>query len=200
MVKKDIYEHLANIYLDASAKKKNKKTARRPDIFKNLFFISTAIIFVLITLLLNNFSYQDAPFFADLNAKKRINSEIALLVQPTIVKINFNFDPAKEEAYNINLNGLDLVRFKALGFLVRKANYEDNIILKVQFANDYKQKSDAYFYYIPSYKWQEYKINFSDFKDIKDWSKMSSLSFIIEEGNVKEKRGVVYIDNVRFLR
>jgi hypothetical protein len=29
---------------------------------------------------------------------------------------------------------------------------------------------------------------------------MSNLTFAIEEWNVKEKRGVVYIDNVRLLR
>ena len=199
MNKKDIYEHLANIYLDASTKRKNKKAQKYPDIFQNLFFISTLIIFVLIILLFN-VSHKSSLLFTSLNGKKLISSELAVVLQPNIVKINFNFDPAKEEVYYINLNELDLARFRALKFLVRKANYEDNIILKLEFTNASKEKSEAYFYNIPSYKWQEYKINLSDFKDISDWSKMSSLAFIIEESNVNKKKGIVYLDNVRFLR
>jgi len=199
MNKKDIYEHLANIYLDASTKRKNKKAQKYPDIFQNLFFISTLIIFVLIILLFN-VSHKSSLLFTSLNGKKLINSELAVVLQPNIVKINFNFDPAKEEVYYINLNELDLARFRVLRFLVRKANYEDNIILKLEFTNASKEKSEAYFYNIPSYKWQEYKINLSDFKDISDWSKMSSLAFIIEESNVNKKKGIVYLDNVRFLR
>ncbi len=199
MNKKEIYEHLANIYLDASTKRKNKKAREYTDIFQNLFFISTLIIFVLIILLFN-VSHKSSLLFTSLNGKKLINSELAFVLQPNIVKINFNFDPAKEEVYYINLNELDLARFRVLRFLVRKANYEDNIILKLEFTNASKEKSEMHFYNIPSYKWQEYKINLSDFKDISDWSKMSSLAFIIEESNVNKKKGIVYLDNVGFLR
>jgi len=198
MVKKDIYEHLADIYWDASSKKK-KSTRSYPKIFKNLFFISTLIIFVLIILLFN-VSHESSLLFTGLNGKKLINSELAFVLQPNIVKINFNFDPAQKEVYYINLNELNLARFRVLKFLVRKANYEDNIILKLEFTNASKEKSEAYFYNIPSYKWQEYKINLSDFKDISDWSKMSSLAFIIEESNVNKKNGIVYLDNIRFSR
>ena len=43
MDKKDIYEHLAKIYLDASSNKK-KKPAVQPRIFKNLFIVSIVFI------------------------------------------------------------------------------------------------------------------------------------------------------------
>jgi len=199
MNKKDIYEHLANIYLDASTKRKNKKAQKYPDIFQNLFFISTLIIFVLIILLFNVF-HKSSLLFTSLNGKKLINSELALVLQPDIVKINFNFNPAKEEIYSLNLNGLGLVKFKALGFSVRKANYQDKIILKVEFTNSFKKRSEIYLNDIPAYKWRDYKIGFDEFKDINDWSCMLNLAFIVEEGNTKDKRGVVYIDNIRFLR
>lgn len=198
MDKKDIYEHLADIYLDASSKRKKK--AKVPAKFKNLFYISVAIIFVLTFFIFFTSAINNKPQFASLNGYKPAGSLIKLVLNPDIVKINFNFDSAKEEAYYVDLNNLDLAHFKVLGFLVRKAHYEDNIILKVEFTNAYTEKSEIQFYDIPSYRWQEYKINFSDFKNISDWSKMSSLSFIIEERNVTEKKGIVYIDNVRFLR
>lgn len=202
MVKKDIYEHLADIYWDASSKeKKNKSTQPYPKIFKNLFFISIAIIFSLTTLLIFMFSSNKNKYvFTNLQGDRPISSELALVLQPDIVKINFNFDPAKEEIYSLNLNGLDLVKFKALGFSVRKANYQDKIILKVEFTNTFNKKSEIYLNEIPAYKWRDYKISFGEFKDINDWSSMLNLAFIVQEGNTKDKRGVVYLDNVRFLR
>ncbi|MDD4895138.1 MAG: hypothetical protein PHW54_07515 [Candidatus Omnitrophica bacterium] len=199
MVKKDIYEHLADIYLDASSKKKSKKARKYPDIFQNLFLASSVVIFALIILLFNAHR-KNETLSSYLNKNKTINSQIVFAIQPNTVRINFNFDPAKEEAYRINLNELDVARFKALGFLVRKANYEDQIILKVEFSNASNEKSEAYFYKIPSHRWEEYRINLSDFKGIKNWSKMTTLSFVVEQQNVKQKKGIVYLDNIRFLR
>jgi hypothetical protein len=132
--------------------------------------------------------------------KKPINSELALVLQPNVVKINFNFEPAKEEIYSINLNNLDLVGFKTLGFSVRKANFKDNIILRVEFANAFNEKSTVYINSIPAYNWQDYRIKLSDFKNINKWSRMLNLSFVIEEWTTKERNGVVYLDNIRFLR
>ncbi len=199
MVKKDIYEHLADIYLDASTKRKHKKTKKYTDIFQALFFVSAVVIFILVTLIIN-ISRKNGLLLTNLNESSPISSELVFVIQPSIVKINFNFDPAKEEAYRVNLNELDLVRFKALSFLARKANYDDDITLKVELTDAAREKSEIQFYSIPSFKWQEYKINFSDFKDISNWSKMATLSFIIEEKNVKQKKGIVYLDNIRFLR
>lgn len=186
MDKKEIYEHLAKIYLDAS-QKKNKKVRGHPD-FMNFFifgllFIVSFGIFSLIT-------YQK---------NKSLNATFALVLQPDIAKINFNFDPARKEIYSVNLNKLNLSRFKALGFSVKKANFSDTITIRVEFTNTFKEKSAVYVRNIP-HKWQSYKISFLDFKHIRDWSQMENISFIIEEWNTKEKNGVVYIDNVGFLR
>jgi len=201
MLKKDIYEHLANIYWNASSKKKNKSIRTHPKIFKNLFFISIAIILFLATQLIFIFSSNKNKYaLTNLGGNKSISYELALVLQPDIVKINFHFDPAKEEIYSLNLNGLNLVKFKVLGFSVRKANYQDKIILKVEFTNAFNKKSEIYLNDIPAYKWRDYKIAFGEFKDINDWSSMLNLAFIVEEGNTKDKRGVVYIDNIRFLR
>lgn len=186
MDKKEIYEHLAKIYLDASAKK-TKKT-KIPRRFKNFFFIIIAFIFIFSVFLFTR-SYD----------KKPPNSEIAIVLQPDTVKINFHFDPARKEIYSVDLNKLDLSRFKTLGFSAKKVNYQDNISLRVEFNSAYKEKSEVYLKNI-SHRWQDYKIPFSEFKNISDWSEILNLSFIVEEWNVQEKRGVVYIDNVRFLR
>lgn len=194
MDKRDIYEHLAKIYLDASSKRE-KKTKRQPLVFKNLFFLVTVFIlgFSIFLVTTNRFDKNKL-------LNKPLNSEIALILQNNVTKINFNFDVAKKEVYSIDLNKLDLSRFKALGFSVRKANYQDDATLKVEFNTSFREKSEIYLKDIPAYKWQDYKITLSEFKNISDWSETLNLSFIIEEWNIKQKKGIVYIDNVRLLR
>ena len=187
MDKKDIYEHLARIYLDASSNKKNKP-ALKPRIFRNLFIVSVALIIVL-----------SAVYFRSLHNNKALNSEIALVLLSDSAKMNFHFDPAKKEIFSLNLNKLNLSRYKALGFAVKKANYQDTISLRVEFTNAFKEKSEVYFKDI-SHKWHDYIINLSEFKNVNDWSEMATLSFTVEEWNVKEKAGVVFVDNARLLK
>lgn len=187
MDKKDIYEHLAKIYLDASLKKKKKTKKYSP--IKKSFFISIIVISGLSLLLLTLLNLR----------KNYLNSEVALILCPDVVKINFHFDPAKKETYSIDLNKLNLTKFKALGFSVKKAVLQDNISLRVEFVNSFKEKSEVYIKDVP-HKWHDYKIPLSDFKNISNWSELSKLSFIVEEWNVREKKSIVYLDNVRFLR
>jgi len=198
MEKKDIYEHLAKIYLDASLKRKNK-TSRSPT-FKNLFFISIAAILLLSASLIASLTKNKSISLAKLENNQQPNSEIALLLQPDIVKINFDFDPAKEENFSLDLTKLNLSRFKALAFSLRKARFQDSIVFKVVFTNALKEKSEILLTNIPAFKWQDFKIKLNDFKNITDWSQMSALSFVIDELSVKEKKGIAYIDNVRLLK
>lgn len=186
MDKKDIYEHLANIYLDVSSKKKK----RRQDDFKfrNLFFVSISLIIGLSILLFNAFRYKNFN-----------SSQIALVLHHDFVKINFNFDPTQKEIYSIALNKLNLNRYKALAFSAKKTNHNDAISLRIEFNNTFNEKSFVYLRDI-SHKWKEFTIAFTDFKGITDWSEMSMLSFVMEEWNAKEKKDIVYLDNIRLLR
>ena len=187
MDKRDIYEHLAKIYLDASSKKKKKSKAHLSFFRKPFFIIGIAV------LLFSTF------LFMAFNRDKSLNSEIALVLQPDAVKINFHFDPAKKEIYSMDLNNLDIARFKTLGFSAKKVNSPGTITLRIEFVNEYNEKSEVYFQNIPL-KWQDYRIDFSKFNRISDWSNMARLSFAVEEWNAKDKKGIVYIDNVRLLR
>lgn len=187
MEKKDIYEHLAKIYLDASSKKK-KKTKTYAKIFKNISII--IVFFVcgfIIALPLN------------LKKSKSYHSEVALVLLYDTAKVNFQFDPAKKETYSLDLKNLNLSKFKALGFSAKKTNSYDTISLRVEFINAFREKSEVYLKDIP-HRWQDYMINLSEFKNISDWTEMTNLSFAIEEWNVRKKKGVVYLDNVRLLK
>lgn len=187
MDKKDIYEHLAKIYLDASSDKK-RKSKNYFKIFKPLFLVGISGLFAASLIIFVNFHKSKSP-----------DSQIALLVSTDAAKINFNFNPAKKEVYSLDLNKLKMDKFKSIGFSAKSKNYQDNISMRVEFTNSFKEKSEIYVTGIPN-KWHEYKINLADFKKISDWSEMSNLSFTVEEWNTKFDSGVVYIDNIRFLK
>ncbi len=186
MDKKDIYEHLAKIYLDASLNKPKKK--KEYPHLKLIFFFAITLIFSFTALIL-----------PQITKSKFQNSEISLVIQPDMVKINFNFDPAKKEIYSVNLNRLNLAKYKSLAFAVKKANYKDLTSLRVEFTNTFKEKSEIYLKDIP-HRWHNFKLAFSDFKGVTDWSEMSNISFIIEQWNTKEKHGVVLVENIRFIK
>ena len=197
MNKKDIYEHLAKIYLDASSKKGKKRTLL--GLFKTPFSISVVIIFVasvsVLVYLNRNYFAASGP-----NQNRPVKYEVALVLNPEIVKINFDFEPAKEEIYSITLNKLNMARFKALGFSIRKADYENEVTVRLELTNAFNERSEISFSDVPSYKWKDCRINLADFKKISDWSEMSSIAFIVERRNSDRKKGIVYIDNVRLLR
>lgn len=194
MDKKDIYEHLAKIYLDASAKKVKKRQEYTG--VKTFLIAAVASIFAVTAFFLLYAQNKNKT------AKSRppMTSELALVLSPSIVKINFNFEPVKKESFIINLNNLDLNRFKQVKFYVRKANLEDDILLNVEFINSFNEVSKIYLLNLSAYKWQEYKIDLADFKDISDWTQMSHLSFNVEGSSSKAKKSIVYIDNIRVVK
>ena len=188
MNKHDIYEHLAEIYLDGSPGQKNKKKIRT-QLLKNFFLLGIASLFIITFLVIISTSKQKSFHL----------TEIALVITPEAHKMNFHFDPAKKEIFTLNLNNLDLSKYKSLGFSLKKINFRDKIAIKVEFTTPFKEKSEIYLADIP-YRWKDYKINLAQFQKISDWSEMQTLAFVVEEWNTKEKKGVVYIDNVRFLK
>jgi hypothetical protein len=188
--KKEIYEHLANIYLDASSKssKKKHKFSSYPKKVQGVFLFGLTAILVL------------GSFFTYSNIHNRIQSgQIALFLYQDTAKINFNFDPAKKEIFSLNLKQLNLSKYKTLGFSVRKTNSNGIISLRVEFTNRFNERSEIYIKDI-SNKWTDHKVDFSRFGRMEHWTQMKELAFSIEEWNAKEKSGIVYLDNIRVLK
>jgi len=190
MNKKEIYEHLANIYLDASSKssKKKHKLKHYPKSILALIVLGSLSILGLGTAI----TYPHI-----INHNK--SSQIALFLYQDAAKINFNFDPAKKEVFSLSLKQLNLSQYKALGFTVRKTNPKDVISLRIEFTNRFNEKSEIYIKNISS-KWEDHKFDFSRFVKISDWQQMKTLAFSVEEWNAREKSGIVYLDNIRVLK
>jgi len=188
--KKEIYEHLANIYLDASSKSSKKRSRIRtyPKAVQGLILVSVVLVLGL------------GSFTTYSNFHNRIPSgQVALFLHQGPEKINFNFDPAIKEIFSLDLNMLNLSRYNALGFSVRKTNPNDSISMRVEFTNRFNERSEIYIKDISS-KWVDYKIDLSRFGRKEYWAQMKELAFSIEEWNAKEKSGIVYLDNIRVIK
>jgi hypothetical protein len=190
MNKKEIYEHLASIYLDASSKSSKKKRYLKsyPKPVQNLIIVAALLVLGLGSTLAYSRLSNHNP-----------QGQIALFLYQDAAKINFNFDPAKKESFSLNLKQLNLSKYKSLAFSIRKTNAKDTISLRVEFTNRFNEKSEIYVKDIFS-KWGEQRINFSRFTKMHDWSQMKTLAFSVEEWNAREKSGIIYLDNIRVLQ
>ncbi len=190
MNKKEIYEHLANIYLDASSKSSKNRIKIRayPKLIPGLALAGLILVVGTGSLITYSHVRKNSP-----------PGQIALFLYQGSAKINFNFDPAVREMFSLNLKQLNLADYQALGFSVRKTNPSDIISLRVEFINRFNEKSEIYLNDISS-KWTEHRIDLSKFGRKEFWGQMKELSFSIEEWNAREKTGIVYLDNIRVLK
>jgi len=188
--KKEIYEHLANIYLDASSKSSKKKPLFRthPKAVQGMVLAGSILVL----------AFGSFTTYAHFSNRPPAG-QIALFLHQDATKINFNFDPAKKESFSLNLRQLNLSEYKSLAFTVRKTNPKDTISLRIEFTNRFNEKSEIYIKDIPA-KWTDKKFDFKNFAKIKDWAQMKELSFSVEEWNAREKSGIVYLDNIRVLK
>jgi hypothetical protein len=185
---KEVYDYLAKVYLDEASKRREPRPKRRP-IFIYAYVGLSLILIAGLTIAL----------FSLIRQKGAAKKDFALIIEPGLTRISFNFDLAKKETLSYNLDDLNLRNYKALGFFVRTANPKHELHLRIELRNRYGEKSEFYLSDI-SGRWYDFKVDLADFKDITNWSNMSELRFVIEDWNTRVKKGRVYIDNVRFVK
>lgn len=190
MRSREVYEHLAQIYLDNAADRKKKSRPQRKLFFK--YFLPAISIIIIAGLV---FALSSLIRKEEAATKK----DFALVIEPGLTRINFDFNLAKKETLSYNLSDSDLRNYKVLSFFARTANPKDKLHLRVELSNKFGELSELYLEDI-SAKWQDFKVNLADFKKINNWSSLSELKFVLEDWNTKEKKGRVYIDNIRFLK
>jgi len=186
MEKKEVYEHLARIYLDASLKYKKKNR------YPKVLFVLLAIVSVTFIIL---------PFIvkSSRNVTHFSNNKLSILLNYEPVKINYNFDPVKKEIYDIDLKGINLEKFKTLSFRIKKSSFDDTVHLRIELVNEFNEAGSVYLKDVP-HRWNELKFSLLDFKNISNWSKVKKLMFIVEEWNTNKKTGKIYIDDIKFLK
>lgn len=185
MEKKDIYEHLAKIYLENAPAYKGAKP--KAEDYKIYIFVGIAVVIVVSSLFLIPFSRNPS------------NTQTQLILAPDPVKINYKFDPVKKEAYSFDLKRLNIAGCKSLAFSVKRSNFNDDVSIRVELQSIFKERSEVYVKNVPG-KWKEYILDLTQFKNITEWAAMSGLIFTVEEWNSRDDKGIVFIDNVRFIK
>ncbi|MEK6715507.1 MAG: hypothetical protein AABY43_05645, partial [Candidatus Omnitrophota bacterium] len=195
MKNKEIYDRIADTYL---GKNNNKKNNQRK---KKKWFISLTVINVLILLtvfFLYKFVLSNPR--GEGGAGDKSSASVYILSQRYPIKLAYDLIPPSlgVKNFTFSLPLVDASKFNALRLRVRgddRAGF--SAVLKVEIKSERNEK-DSYYLKGISGRWQDFSIGLSEFKNITDWSNIAELSFIFEDWNVSEKRGVLYIDNIRF--
>ena len=184
--KEHIYEQIAQVYLD-----KKKKTKEKNFLFKTLIGLGVFFGFLILVFL--------TPQLKSTQINLASVSESLIFDKDTIIRLNFDFNKFNNETYALDFENLDLTKYSAINFYVRKARLVGVVNLKVEIEDANKNKSSFLVQKIQN-SWQECRILLKDFKEIKNWRKITKVSFSVEDWFTQEKHDVVYIDRVKFLK
>lgn len=118
------------------------------------------------------------------------------------MKLDYSVD-SKNPAYDgfwMALNGVDASKYDSLAFWVKgdsKIGY--TTVFKVELKNVAKQVGRYYVTNVTD-QWQEVVIPLSDFKGLTDLSNMSEFVVVFEDRIASNKKGVIYIDDLKFIK
>ena len=197
MKKSDVYEHLAKIYL-GNPQTKNKK--KHHEFLKSIFGVplklsislSAFLFIVIITIIVLS---AKPPAIQD------NESESIAIIDQKITKIDFNRSaPDKKGAISFQINGINFLNYKILGFSARKSNYHDQLLMRIELTDNLGRQSKVYISKLPAYKWQDFEIKLSEFKGLSDQSRINLLAFVAEEWEPEENKSALYIDNIHLLK
>ena len=116
------------------------------------------------------------------------------------MKLDYSVD-SKNPAYNgfwMSLNGIDVSKYDNLAMWVKgdaKTGY--TTVFKVELKNAAKQIGRYYITNVTD-QWQEVVIPLAEFKGLTDLSNMSEFVIVFEDRVASNKKGVVYIDDIKF--
>ncbi|MCM8763388.1 MAG: hypothetical protein NC829_03370, partial [Candidatus Omnitrophica bacterium] len=151
MDKKELYEHLAKIYLDSSRKHRRKRKNQQYLIKPLHLYIGLAILVLILSPFLIKTIFSRNDTFSS-------EYRTALVIQPDVIKLNYNFSAAKKEIYTIPLKDLNVSSYKVLAFTAKKSQEKGNVSLRIELTNSFKEKSEVYISGLSS-KWKDYSIN-----------------------------------------
>lgn len=118
------------------------------------------------------------------------------------MKLEYSVE-SKNPAYNgfwMFLQNLDASKYDNVAFRVKgdtKAGY--TTVFKVEIKNASKQVGRYYVTNVTD-QWQDVVIPLKDFKGITDYSNMTEFVIVFEDRIASNKKGVIYIDDIRFTK
>ncbi len=189
MTRDEIYDHLAKVYLGKRENVgKNKKRELNAWLVLNIVIMS--VIFA-------SAFYALSAFLA--HRDDLIQNKIIYALNNTPIRLRYNFADAypSVETFSIYVPQINVNKFKKLNFSIRGVEYGSPGILKVVLKNR-RQEAAAFYINNVGDQWQDLSIPLKLFEDITDWTELTDVSFVLEAWNVKDKKGIVLIENVCF--
>ena len=118
------------------------------------------------------------------------------------MKLEYSVE-SKNPAYNgfwMFLQNLDASKYDNVAFRVKgDAKIGYTTVFKVELKNAAKQVGRYYVTNI-SDQWQDVVIPLKDLKGITDYSNLTELVFVFEDRIASNKKGVIYVDDIRFTK
>lgn len=194
-MKKEISDHIASTFFEKKKKPARKKDHKSPDNFVRVLLFLLTALFILAAI-----KAVTSSRFTGLCVGRRLG----FVKHDGPYRLNFNFSnhaTSKIETLTIDMPEIDLQEYKKIGFSLRMIgddNQKDGIV-KVSLTNKRKEASSLYIRNI-SHSWKAIEIPRENFRTLNDWSELNRLSFTVEEWNLRQKKGVLLIEGVEFVK
>ncbi len=189
MTKDEIYEHLAQVYLDKKLPSKQERQKK---------FFSDSIGKIIVTVVMAFLAFYSLTAFLS-HRKDLIRHNIIFALSNAPVRITYNLEHPfpQVKSFSLNVPKVDLREYESLNFSIRgsEQGYPDHV--KVVIKN---QRNENAFTYIQGVrtKWDQLSIPLSAFQEITDWTSVSEVAFVLEAWNTAKKKGMVLIDDICF--
>ncbi len=189
MTRDDIYDHLAQVYL---GKRSNLQKKRRKQLS------SWLVINVIITVVIFASSIYGLTAFLTHRGDVLHNKIIyALSNGPIRLNYNLEYPYPSVKTFSLNIPKMNVGKYKALQFVVRALADGTPGTVRVEIKNHKNEVAFVFIEHVDA-SWRNYEIPFERFAQISDWSDVSEISFVLEAWNVKDKKGIILIDEVAF--
>jgi hypothetical protein len=187
--REDIYDHLAQVYLGKRKEVDEKKKKQ---------FNAWLVINVVITLLIFASATYGLTAFLQQKGSALGNNIIYSLHRGSIrLEYNFLYPFPPEKTFALIVPPMDAAKYAHLQFSIR--GREEGVPGTVKVVIKNKKNEEAFFYVEKiDMDWKEVNIPLNDFKGITDWTTLTDVSFVLENWNIEDKKGLVLIEDVRF--
>jgi len=189
MTRDEIYDHLAQVYL-GKKNKADRKQQRQFNAWLVINIVITVIIFA-------SSIYGLTAFLANRGGVLQNRIIFALNNGPIRIPYNLGYPYPSIKTFSLVIPKVDMAKYSSLQFSVRGLEEGYPGIMRVELKNN-KNETASVLLQDVHLEWKNFKIPFTEFKHITDWSNLAEISFILESWNAEKKKGVILIDDVCF--
>jgi len=189
MIKDEIYDHLAQVYL-GKRKEVDKKKRLQFNAWLFINIIITGIIFF-------SAFYGLTAFLKQKNLS--LENSVIYPLQRGLVSVAYNFEDSfsSEKKFSLSIPDIDASKYKRIQFSMRGKEEGVPGVVKVVFENN-KNEISTYYVQGVGLTWRKVDIPLSEFRQITDWTNLQNISFVLEVWNVDNRKGILLIEDISF--